>query len=191
MIATVARTALSALLLSAFSLFSPVAPAAPETSWTLQVDAAPTSVEVGDSVSVRVTVLRDGLPGQMGLIQYRATVETSPGNAQDLEEPIFLPAAPIEGNYTAMPDPWIITWTARAPGLVRIHVHANGEVAEVLEDGSIIWHFTNAEGRSGDVTVVEAPPARPVTIPEPVTLVLFGAGVVALGAAIARRRRNR
>ena len=197
MIATVARTALSALVLSVFTFLSPTAPVPQFATWTLQVDVSPASVEVGDSISARVTVLRDGLPGRMGLIQSRATVETANGTAQDVDNPILLPPAPVTGEFTSMPDPWLLTWTAEQDGKVRIHVTANGEVAEVAEDGSIFYHFTNAEGRSAEVTVgrpSDPEPvsnSRPVTIPEPVTLVLFGAGMFGLSALLVARNRRR
>jgi cytoskeletal protein RodZ len=39
-------------------------------------------------------------------------------------------------------------------------------------------------------TATVAPPAPPVTIPEPITVVLFGTGLAALSAAAASRRKN-
>ncbi len=40
-------------------------------------------------------------------------------------------------------------------------------------------------------TSTTAPPAPPVTIPEPITVVLFGTGLAALSAAAASRRKNK
>ena len=91
---------LLALLLAALSFAAPapqvhadpeIGPAAqPLPVYELGVAVAPATPHTGDALTVTLTVLRDGQPSQMGLIQYRVWPE--PVDAGGSPRPVVLPA---------------------------------------------------------------------------------------------------
>jgi hypothetical protein len=167
-----------------------VAQTIPAPHYDLTVEASPAIVESGEQVRVTLNVLRNGEAGSLGLPIIRVDVETAPGVVQDASKPILLPAAPIEDRPGGSAGTVTYTFTAARSGAVTVFASINGEGYAEGPDGLPFYFFTSVAARSGTVSVLNSQDSLPVSIPEPVTIVLFGTGLAALAAAAAAWRKS-
>jgi hypothetical protein len=161
----------------------------PAPHYDMRIRTSNSILEPGDTVQVTLEVLRNGQPGYLGLPIIKLAVESAPGVVQDQSKPVLLPAAPIEERPGGSVSTVTYHFTAGAPGGVTIYASVNGEGYAEGADGLPFYFFTSVTARSGALTVLDEQDTFPVSIPEPVTLVLFGTGLAALAAAAASRRR--
>jgi len=134
MFATAARFLLSAIVLllaitvSPFIFQEPATESAPV--WSLRVMQTPDVVQVGDTVTVEIVLLRNGLPGQVSQSQPVLTVLTDAGMPQDEANPLLIVSEAAHGERTARTQRWVAEYTAVRPGAAQIHARVVGNVGE-------------------------------------------------------------
>lgn len=177
MFATAARILLSTVFLLLAVILSPFIfqPPAPETApvWSLRVLQTPDAVAVGDTVSVEIVLLRNGLPAQVAHAQPQLHVIDDEGMLQDALNPVLVVSQPVQGESDVRAQRWVATYTAVRPGPARFHAVVEGEPSAHEPLQKVI----RAEGFSEPIQV-EAPQ---ITSNEALSLTpLYFGGIVAL-----------
>lgn len=186
----VVRLAICLLLVMLGNAYARIGHTQAPQQLSLQVTTPSSEVQVGEKIVVEGLILDDGQPFSLGIPEYRLQVETAPGILQDEDKPIFEPARPEPQTPGGLSSGVTFELTAARPGTVTFVISVNGETGDFDEEGNPFFFFVSAGGRS-DVVSVASEPSEPVTIPEPITLTLFGAGLLAAAGYTSLRQRLR
>lgn len=129
MFANVARMLLSAIVLLLAVLITPLLFDAPKDEgapvWSLRVMQTPDHVAVGDTITVEIALLRNGLPAQIDQTQPMVAILVD-GVAQDEANPYLIVSRALQGESTARTQRWLAQYTAVRPGPVRISATLSG-----------------------------------------------------------------